>query len=134
MLRTLLRSKIHRATVTQADLHYHGSVTIDAVLLEAAGIEPFEQVDIYNITNGNRLSTYAITGHSGSGEICINGAAARLVDPDDQVIICCYGQFQDDELAGHVARVIHVDEKNRITETEMIDAAAARLPATDPQT
>ena len=133
MLRTFLRSKIHRATVTQADLHYHGSITIDPQLLDAAGIDPFEQVDIYNITNGNRLATYAITGHPGSGDICINGAAARLVDPDDQVIICCYGQFQEEELADHVVRVIHVDEKNRITETEMIDSTAARLPATDPQ-
>lgn len=122
MLRTFLRSKIHRATVTQADLHYHGSVTVDSQLLEAAGIAPFEHVDIYNITNGNRLSTYAIVGTPGSGEICINGAAARLVDPNDQVIICCYGQFHDDELADHKVRVIHVDEHNQITEAETIDA------------
>ncbi len=122
MLRTFLRSKIHRATVTQADLHYHGSVTVDSRLLDAAGIALFEHVDIYNITNGNRLSTYAIGGTPGSGEICINGAAARLVDPNDQVIICCYGQFHDDELADHKVRVIHVDEHNQITGTETFDA------------
>ncbi len=122
MLRTFLRSKIHRATVTQAELHYPGSITIDARLLEAAGIAPFEHVDIYNISNGNRLSTYAITGTAGSGEICINGAAARLVNPDDQVIICCYGQFHEDELPDHRIRVIHVDDKNRISRTETFDA------------
>ena len=121
MLRTFLRSKIHRATVTQADLEYEGSISIDPVLLEAAKIAPFELVDIYNITNGNRLSTYAIVGHAGSGDICINGAAARLVDPGDRVIICCYGQFQLDELAAHRVRVVHVNDGNEITETTIKD-------------
>ncbi len=117
MLRTLLRSKIHRAIVTQADLNYEGSITIDLDLLDAAKVVPFEKVDIYNITNGNRLATYAIPGERGAGEICINGAAARLVDPQDKVIICCYGEFHDDEIAEHKAIVVHVDEKNRITES-----------------
>jgi len=121
MLRTFLRSKIHRATVTQADLEYEGSISIDPVLLDAAQIAPFELVDIYNITNGNRLSTYAIVGQAGSGDICINGAAARLVDPGDRVIICCYGQFHFDELAAHRVRVVHVNDDNEITETTIKD-------------
>ena len=123
MLRTFLRSKIHRVTVTEADLNYEGSITIDPVLLEAADIAPFELVDIYNITNGNRLATYAILGERGSGEICINGAAARLVDPKDTVIICCYGQFHVDELKEHKVRVVHVNETNEITETLIKDCA-----------
>ena len=117
MLRTFLRSKIHRATVTQADLNYEGSITIDANLLKAVGIAPFELVEIYNITNGNRLATYTIVGEPDSGEICINGAAARLVDPKDRVIICSYGQFHKDELADHVITVVHVDDANAITES-----------------
>ncbi len=121
MLRTFLRSKIHRATVTQADLNYEGSIAIDPILLEAADIAPFELVDIYNITNGNRLSTYAILGTPGSGEICINGAAARLVDPQDTVIICCYGQFHANQLADHRIRVVLVNEKNEITKTIVKD-------------
>ena len=126
MLRTLLRSKIHRATVTQAELHYDGSITVDPVLLEAAGIAPFEVVHIYNITNGNRLSTYAISGEPHSGEICINGAAARLVDPQDQVILCCYGEFQEEEMADHSVVVVHVDDDNRITEIKVQDVAQAK--------
>ncbi|MCH2181340.1 MAG: aspartate 1-decarboxylase [Mariniblastus sp.] len=115
MLRTLLRSKIHRARVTQADLNYEGSITIDAVLLEAAQMLPFEKVEIYNVTNGNRLSTYVIPGQEGSGKICINGAAARLVDPDDVVIICCYGEFSSTEIENHRALIVLVDDENRIT-------------------
>lgn len=125
MLRTFLRSKIHRATVTQADLNYHGSITIDVDLLEAADIAPYELVDIYNITNGNRLSTYAIVGDSGSGDICINGAAARLVNPGDRVIICCYGQFRNEEIPNHRIRLVHVDDQNRITKTNIFDATGS---------
>ncbi len=115
MLRTLLRSKIHRARVTQADLNYEGSITIDSTLLEAADIVPFERVEIYNVTNGNRLATYVIPGIADSGKICINGAAARLVKPNDVVIICCYGEFSPDELQQHSAKIVLVDEHNRIT-------------------
>ena len=115
MLRTLLRSKIHRARVTQADLNYEGSITIDSLLLEAAQIIPFEKVDIYNVTNGNRLSTYVIPGERGSRKICINGAAARMVDPDDVVIICCYGEFQPEEIESHSAMIVLVDDENNIT-------------------
>ena len=130
MLRTFLRAKIHRATVTEADLEYEGSIAIDPVLLEAAGLAQFELVDIYNINNCTRLSTYTIVGRPGSGEICINGAAARLVDPRDKVIICCYGQFHDNELAEHRIRVLHVNDKNEITETIVKDCLDNQATAT----
>ena len=97
MKRTMLKSKIHRATVTEANIEYEGSVSIDPGLLEAADILPYEQVDIYDCTNGNRISTYAIEGERGSREICVNGAAAHLIKPHDLVIICSYVQVDDDE-------------------------------------
>ncbi|MCL6421859.1 aspartate 1-decarboxylase [Brachybacterium sp. JHP9] len=114
MMRTLMTSKIHRATVTQADLHYVGSVTLDAALMEAAGIVENEQVSIVDVTNGARLETYAITGEAGSGIIGINGAAAHLVQPGDLVIIIAYGLMDAAEMAAHQPRVVHVDEHNRI--------------------
>jgi len=93
MYLTLCKAKLHRATVTQAELHYEGSITIDAGLLESAGIVPFERVQVVDINNGNRFETYTITGKRGSGTICVNGAAARLVHPGDHVIIIAYAQF-----------------------------------------
>lgn len=113
-MRTLMTAKIHRATVTQADLHYVGSVTVDADLLEAAGICENEQVAIVDVTNGARLETYAITGPRGQGGICINGAAAHLVHPGDLVILIAYGLMDSAEIAEHRPRVVHVDEHNRI--------------------
>ena len=113
MKRTFLRSKIHRATVTQADLDYDGSVSIDASLLKLADIQPYEQVDIYNISRGTRLTTYAIEAPADSGEICINGAAAHLMKPTDLVIICCYAQFDESELAPDPI-VIKVNEHNAL--------------------
>ena len=113
MNRILLKSKIHRARVTQAELHYEGSVTIDQDLLDAADIADHEQVDIYNITNGSRLTTYAISGESGSGVICINGASAHLVHPGDMVIIASYAIYDENEVKDHHSRVILVDEQNR---------------------
>ncbi len=113
MRRTLLKSKIHRATVTQADLHYEGSITVDQDLLEAADILHHEQVDVLDITNGARLTTYAIPGPRGSGEICINGAAAHLIDPGDMVIIVSYADYDESELKDHEPRVILVDQQNR---------------------
>jgi aspartate 1-decarboxylase len=110
MRRRMLKSKIHRATVTAADLHYIGSVSIDPALLAAADILEHEQVTVLDIDNGARFETYAIVG--GPGEICLNGAAARLVQIGDTVIILTYADFEDDELAGHVPRVVHVDQKN----------------------
>ena len=114
MLRTMFKSKIHRATVTQADLHYVGSVTIDAELLDAADLLPGELVHIVDITNGARLETYVIEGERGSGVIGINGAAAHLVHPGDLVIIISYAQVTDAEARGLVPRVVHVDHDNRI--------------------
>ena len=114
MLRTMMKSKIHRATVTQADLHYVGSVTVDEDLLEAADLLPGELVHIVDVTNGARLETYTIAGERGSGVIGINGAAAHLVSPGDLVILIGYGQMDSAEARAHRPAVVHVDEKNRI--------------------
>jgi aspartate 1-decarboxylase len=112
----MLKSKIHRATVTEANLEYEGSVTIDEDLLRAADILPYEQVDIYDCTNGSRIHTYAIPGEPGSGEICVNGAAAHRVKPHDVVIIASYVQVDDAEARGWKARRVFVDARNRIRE------------------
>ncbi|BFH70475.1 aspartate 1-decarboxylase [Paenibacillus dendritiformis] len=114
MLRIMHKSKIHRAKVTDANLNYKGSITIDAQLMEAANILENERVSIVNINNGARFDTYVITGERGKGDICLNGAAARLVQPDDLVIIISYGMYDDSELAGFEATVVHVDSNNRI--------------------
>jgi aspartate 1-decarboxylase len=114
MQRTLLKSKIHRATVTEANLNYTGSISIDPVLIEAADLLPFEQVDIYNCNNGERFHTYVIRG--GPGEITLNGAAARLVQPGDQVIIASYAQYGSAEWAVHEPKLVFVDARNAIME------------------
>ena len=114
MMRIMMKSKIHRATVTQADLHYVGSITIDADLLDAADLVEGEQVAIVDITNGARLETYVIPAQRGSGIIGINGAAARLVHAGDLVIIISYGMFDDAEARTLQPTVVHVDEKNRV--------------------
>ncbi|RZQ61648.1 aspartate 1-decarboxylase [Amycolatopsis suaedae] len=114
MYRTMLKSKIHRATVTQADLHYVGSVTLDKDLMEAADLLPGEQVAIVDITNGARLETYVIEGERGSGIIGINGAAAHLVHPGDLVILLSYGQMESAEAAAYQPRVVFVDADNRV--------------------
>ena len=116
MFRTMLKSKIHRATVTQADLNYVGSVTIDRTLIEAARLLPGERVDIVDVTNGNRLTTYVIEGEAGSGQICINGAAAHLIQAGDIVIIISYAQMDEDEARIFVPRVVFVDHDNRIVD------------------
>lgn len=113
MLRTMLKSKIHRATVTQADLHYVGSVTIDEDLMDAADLLEGEQVTIVDIDNGNRLVTYAIAGARGSGVIGINGAAAHLVHPGDLVILIAYGVMDDAQSRGYEPRIVFVDADNR---------------------
>lgn len=114
MLRTMLSGKIHRATVTHADLDYVGSITIDRDLLDAAGILPGEQVAVVDVTNGARLETYTISGERGSGVVGINGAAAHLVHPGDIVIVIAYGQMPSDEALVFEPRVVHVDAANRI--------------------
>jgi len=116
--RTLLKSKLHRATVTEANVEYEGSITIDKDLLEAADILPYEQVDIYDCTNGNRIQTYAIEGERGSREICVNGAAAHLIKPHDLVIICSYVQVDEEEAHGWQAIRIFLDEKNNPKEID----------------
>ena len=116
MMRTMLKSKIHRATVTEANVEYEGSITIDADLCEAADLLPYEQVDVLDITNGARLSTYVIEGERGSGEICINGAAAHLIKPHDLVIICSYVQLDDAEYRDFEGIRVFVDRRNKIRE------------------
>ncbi|HEV6953579.1 MAG TPA: aspartate 1-decarboxylase [Promicromonospora sp.] len=114
--RPMMIAKIHRATVTQADLHYVGSVTVDADLLDAADLVPGQQVDVVDVTNGARLTTYVIPGERGSGQICINGAAAHLVRPGDVVILIAYGMLSDEDARTFLPNVVFVDEKNRVVE------------------
>ena len=116
MLRTMCKGKIHRATVTQANLNYVGSITIDQDLLDAANIYPYEKVQVVNISNGSRLETYTIAGARGSGVICLNGAAARLNAEGDLVIIISYAQYTEAEIRSLVPQIVFVDENNRLTE------------------
>ncbi len=125
MLRTLCRAKIHRATVTEANLHYIGSITIDQELCDAAGILPYERVQVVNIHNGARFETYVMPGPPGSGQICVNGAAARLAAPGDLVIIIAYALFTEEEARGHVPVVVLVDERNRLVRVGRADALVA---------
>ena len=113
-MRTMMTGKIHRATVTAADLDYVGSITLDSDLLEAADILPGERVDVVDVTNGARLTTYAIAGEAGSGIVCVNGAAAHLVGPRDVVIVIAYGLLTDAEARSYAPHVVHVDGENRI--------------------
>mgnify|MGYP001410896256 CR=1 FL=1 len=113
MMRTLCKSKIHRATLTGANLNYRGSVTIDAELMELADILPYERVQVVNCNNGARLETYAIPGERGKGEVCLNGAAARLGHPGDVVIIISYALMSDEEARQYTPRIVHVDANNR---------------------
>lgn len=112
MLVTLMKSKIHRATITEADLNYEGSLSVDKTLLEKAGMYPNEQVQVVNLNNGNRFETYVIEAKAGSGEICLNGPAARLGLPGDKIIIIAYCGLTSEEAAGHVPVVVSVDSQN----------------------
>jgi aspartate 1-decarboxylase len=114
MKRTLLKSKIHRATVSDANLHYQGSVTVDPLLMEAADLVPWERVEIYNCTNGERFATYAIPGTPGRGEIVINGAAAHKAGTGDIVILATYADYEDADCRSHQPSLVFVDERNRI--------------------
>jgi aspartate 1-decarboxylase len=116
MQRTMLNAKLHRVTVTEADLNYVGSVTIDRTLLEAARMLPGERVDVVDVTNGNRLTTYVIEGEAGTGQICMNGAAAHLIQPGDIAIIIAYAQMDEDEARTFVPRVVFVDHQNCIVD------------------
>jgi aspartate 1-decarboxylase len=110
----MLKSKIHRATVTHADLNYEGSVTIDQELMRAAGILPYEAIHVWNVTQGTRLETYALTGPAGSGCVCVNGAAAHLNKPGDIVILATIVQMEPEEAARHAPVIVRVDERNRV--------------------
>lgn len=127
MQRIMLKSKIHRATVTGADLHYEGSVTIDRDLMDAADIVSYEKVAVWNVTNGSRLETYAIEGERGSGVICLNGAAARLVAPRDLVIIASFVNMENAEAIKYEPKLVFVDDENRMLPTRKEDAGQAKL-------
>jgi aspartate 1-decarboxylase len=114
MRRTMFKSKIHRATVTHADLDYEGSVTIDAELMQAADILAYERVNVWNVTRGSRVETYALAGPAGSGVVCVNGAAAHQNRPGDLVIIATFAEYDADELSRHAPKVVLVDARNRI--------------------
>ena len=130
MRRRMMKSKIHRATVTDANLHYVGSITLDTELLEAADILENEQVCIVDIDNGARFETYAIPG--GPGDVCLNGAAARLVQPGDRIIIISYADYDEAELANYEARVVHVDRSNRQVDPVTAELLAAEETAARP--
>ncbi len=132
-MRTMLRSKIHRATVTGADLHYEGSVTIDADLLERADILPYQQVDIWNVTNGERFQTYALAGQRGSGVVCINGAAAHKARRGDLVIIASFGTMTDAEARAWEPRCVFVDPQNRPVEKRGEHGGQAEVASAWPQ-
>lgn len=117
MLSTMLKGKLHMASVTQAELWYDGSCAIDSELVALAGLREFEQIDIYNVNNGERLTTYVILAEAGSGTISMNGAAARKVQVGDRVIIAGYGQFTEAELLNHKPRLVYLDAQNRVERT-----------------
>ena len=114
MRRSLLKSKIHRATVTEADLDYEGSLTVDKDLMEAADLLPYEEVNIFNITNGHRFSTYVIEGERGSNTVCVNGAAAHLAREGDCLIVASFSYYDEEECKSHIPRLIYVNEENEI--------------------
>jgi aspartate 1-decarboxylase len=116
MIRTMLQAKLHRATVTQADLQYEGSCGIDEALLDAAGLREFQYIELYNITNGSRFTTYIIKAARNSGEISLNGAAARMAAVGDLLIICAYSNYADDELVRYQPVIVLLDENNRIAQ------------------
>jgi aspartate 1-decarboxylase len=123
----MLKSKIHRATVTACDLHYVGSITLDAELMRNADLLPGELVHVLDVDNGNRFETYVIEGRPGSGDVCLNGAAARLVHEGDRVIVVSYGVYDEAELVTHEPRVVHVDERNAIIRIDADPASLAEV-------
>jgi aspartate 1-decarboxylase len=123
MQRQMLKSKIHRATVTDCDLHYAGSITIDTDLMREADLLPNELVHVLDVDNGNRFETYVIEGQAGSGDVQLNGAAARLVQRGDRVIIVAYGIYSEQEIERHRPRVVHVDAENRVVRVDADPAA-----------
>ena len=129
MIRRMFKSKIHRATVTHADLHYEGSMTIDEDLMDQADILPYEAIDVWNVTRGSRLTTYALSGARGSGVICINGAAAHHNRPGDLVIIATFADMTDAEARRYAPRVLRVDAKNRPLEHQAPESPGPLPPS-----
>jgi aspartate 1-decarboxylase len=133
MRRRMLKSKVHRATVTDANLHYVGSITVDPDLLDAADILEHEQVAVVDIDNGARFETYAIAGRRGSGDMCLNGAAARLVQPGDRIIVISYADYDQAELEHYAPRIVHVDTANRQVDTATAELLASASGSSGPQ-
>ena len=129
MTREMLRAKVHRITVTECDVEYEGSLTLDRDLMDACGMVPFERIDVYDVDNASRFSTYLIEGPRGSGACCINGAAARLVEVGHKVIIASYCAVGNDQVAYHVPQIVLVDDANRITVVKNHEGAGVRVPA-----
>jgi len=129
MKRTFLFGKVHRVTVTGADLEYEGSLTLDAELMEAAHLHPYQRIEVYDVTRGTRFATYLIEGPRGAGDCCVNGAAAHMVDVGDKVIIAAYCDLEDHEIAGHRPRIVLVGEGNRPYEIKDAETAFAKVAA-----
>lgn len=129
MTREMLRAKIHRITVTECDVAYEGSLTLDRDLMDACGMVPFERIEVYDVDNASRFSTYLIEGARGSGACCINGAAARLVEVGDQVIIASYASVDEAEIARHEPRIVLVDAANRIKVVKSHEGAGVKVGA-----
>ena len=127
MRREMLRAKIHRITVTERDIHYEGSLTLDSDLMDAAGMVPFERIDVYNVNNGQRFSTYVIQGEKGSGACCVNGAAARLAEPGDLLIVASYAHVEYAEIKTHQPVIIVVDSRNRIKEMKEMEEGQKKV-------
>ena len=128
MKRSFLFGKVHRVTVTAADLEYEGSLTLDAELMEAAHLFPYQRIEVYDVTRGTRFATYLIEGPRGAGDCCVNGAAAHLVEVGDKVIVAAYCELEDREIAGHRPRIVLVGEGNRPYEIKDAETAFAKVP------
>jgi aspartate 1-decarboxylase len=128
MTREMLRAKVHRITVTECDVEYEGSLTLDRDLMDACGMVPFERIDVYDVDNAARFSTYLIEGPRGSGACCVNGAAARLVERGHRVIVASYCSVEDADLAAHVPKIALVDADNRLTVLKNHEGAGVKVP------
>ena len=129
MTREMLRAKVHRITVTECDVEYEGSLTLDRDLMDACGMVPFEKIEVYDVDNANRFSTYLIEGPRGSGACCVNGAAARLVEVGHRVIVAAYCGVDETEMRAHVPRIVLVDARNRMTVVKGHEGADVKVPA-----
>jgi len=129
MTREMLRAKVHRITVTECDISYEGSLTLDREIMDACGMVPFERIDVYDVNNANRFSTYLIEGPRGSGACCVNGAAARLVDVGHKVIVAAYCAVDDADVATHAPKIVLVDDANRMTVVKAHEGAGVKVPA-----